>query len=246
MKAIILAAGYATRLYPLTLDKPKPLLEVNHKSILDYIMEKLDQAIIEKVYVVTNNKFFNIFEDWQKSFGSRVEIINDLTNSNEDRLGAIGDIHFAVHKKKLENDDILVIAGDNLFEFDLTKFIDFFHKKKASCIGLIDLKDKSLIAKKYGCVLIDSSNKIIDFVEKPELPKSTFTATFIYALKTDDVKDLENCLQQNKTFDNGGEFIKYLGKKKPVYGYVFREQWFDIGSMDQLKAAESYMKAKKN
>ena len=228
----------------MTLDKPKPLLEVNGRPIIEYILEKLENTPVEKVYVVTNNKFFSVFEAWRKTvrFHANLEIINDGTTSNDDRLGAIGDIHFVVKEKHLTHDHLMIIAGDNLFEFDLKSFLEFFKKKNASCIGLIDLKDKALIAKRYGCVLLDNNSKIIDFEEKPETPKSTYSATMIYALKASDVQELESCLQGHKTFDNGGEFIKYLSAKKQVYGHIFHDHWFDIGSMDQLKAAESYMK----
>ena len=243
MKAAILAAGYATRLYPLTLDKPKPLLNVNSKPIASYILERLIPLNLDKTYVVTNNKFFQLFKEWAFKQRIPVEVVNDGTNSNEDSLGAIGDIHFLIQNKNIE-DDLLIIAGDNLFDFDISKFVDFFKQKKATCIGMIDHKDKSKIAGKYGCVLIDKNNRIIDFEEKPQKPKSTMSATMIYALKAEDLMELENCLNHGKTFDNGGEFIRYLSERKPVYGYLFNEKWFDIGSMEQLKAAEDYFTKK--
>src|SRR3989338_10696138 len=152
MKALILAAGYALRLYPLTERQPKPLLQVGEKAIIDHILEKLeDIQEIKDVFVVTNDKFYGNFRQWQEEYkGSKnIMLINDGTESNEDRLGAIGDLHLVLQQQDLE-EDLLVIAGDNLFGFSLRNFADFFNREKSSIVAFHDLKDLEKIKGKYG------------------------------------------------------------------------------------------------
>ncbi len=247
MKAIILAAGYATRLYPLTLETPKPLLTVGNKKMIEHIIERIEEVEdIDEIVVVTNNKFYSHFLEWRKFFASSKEItiLNDGTVNNEDRLGAVGDIDFAIKKLKI-NDDILIVGGDNLFEFSLPSFMRFFKKKKASIVGTIDLQSPEKLAKRLGAIEVDKSLKIIGFEEKPEKPKTSIAATCIYLFTKEDIKELERCIKENKKPDNTGDFIKYLAAKKPVYSYIFAEGWFDIGSHEQLKEAhEIYLKKK--
>ena len=152
MKTLILAAGYATRLYPLTENTPKPLLEVGNKKILEHIFAKLESVKgVSEVYIVTNHKFYPAFTDWAAGFKSpfKINILNDGTLSNEDRLGAVGDIHFTVQQEKI-NDDLLVIAGDNLFGFSLNDFSDFFKSKNSSVVAFHDLKNVEKVKSKYG------------------------------------------------------------------------------------------------
>src|SRR3989344_4509975 len=146
MKCIILAAGYAIRLYPLTLDRPKPLLPIAGKPIIEHILEKInDLDDIDEILIVTNSKFFDNFRNWKRGYSSSkpIKIINDRTKSEEDRLGAIGDLDFVIKHEKIDG-NLLVIAGDNLFNFSLKHLHDFFRKKSASVIALYDIKDKSL------------------------------------------------------------------------------------------------------
>ena len=239
MKALILCAGYAVRLYPLTINTPKPLLKIAGKSMIEHILYRVGEVShIDDVYIVTNNKFYNNFVKWSKNYKSNknIEIINDNTNSNEGRLGAIGDMHFVINKKNIK-DDLLVIAGDNLFEFSLLHMNKLFEEKKKSVIGLYDIKDEEKVAKKLGVAIIDDSSKIIDFEEKPEKPKSTLAATCCYMLTKKSVGLFEECLRQNKP-DNAGDFIRWLSNREHVYGFVFTERWFDIGSHEQLKEAD--------
>ncbi|MBS3138059.1 nucleotidyltransferase family protein [Candidatus Woesearchaeota archaeon] len=239
MKAIILAAGYATRLYPLTLSTPKPLLTVAGIPIVEHIINKIEEiSSIDHIYIVTNNKFYAHFIDWKENFSSNksVIIMNDNTNSNEDRLGAIGDIHYVVQEMSID-DDIMVIAGDNLFTFSLEQVHQLAQVKKSSVIALYDLKDPAKIASRLGCAVIDKSSRITEFQEKPMSPKSTLAATVCYFIKRDDVIELENCINENKTPDNAGDFIRYLISKKEVYAYVADGLWFDIGSPEQYKEA---------
>ena len=237
MKSIILAAGYATRLYPLTENQPKPLLPVAGKPMLNYIMEKIEEVSnIDEVFVVTNNKFFLTFVQWKANnedkFTKKITIVNDKTKTNEDRLGAIGDIHYVIDTMNID-EELLVIAGDNLFEFSLGEFVDF--AKGRSSLAVYDLKDKSKIANKFGCVELDEESKLIGFEEKPSNPKTTLASTACYFFTKDDVELLENCIKENNKPDNTGDFIQYLSEKKDVFGFVFDEKWFDIGGKEEYE-----------
>jgi len=240
MKCIILAAGYATRLYPLTLDRPKPLLPIAGKPIIEHILEKIDKLDeINEVLIVTNNKFFDNFRNWKReySFSKPINIINDNTDSDEDKLGAIGDINFTVKKEKLE-DDILIVAGDNLFDFNLKELLELFKEKNSSIVALFDLKNKSLAAGKYGVLEINENNKIINLKEKPREPKTSLISTACYLFSKNDLKEIDLYLKENKK-DNLGEFIGWLSKKKDLYGHTFQGKWFDIGNKEQLKEADN-------
>ncbi len=236
MKAIIPAAGYATRLYPLTLNTPKQLLKVGDKRMLEHILHKIEEVKnIDHIYIVTNNKFYNHFLGWKKTFSSSIPItiLNDMTMSNEDRLGAVGDIHFAVDKCSID-DDCLVIGGDNLFEFSLNHMIDYFKEKDSSIIAVRDLYDKRKLANKFGVVEIDENLRITGFEEKPAQPRSTLTATMVYIFKRDDIAKLHNIMKTSKP-DNSGDFIKHLSETSTVHCYIFDENWYDLGSHEQLE-----------
>jgi len=245
IKAIILCAGYATRLYPLTMNKPKPLLYVGGKPIIEYIIGRLDGiGSLDAIYVVTNDKFSSHFNEWKKGLRhpKEIVIVNDGTLSNEDRLGAIGDIHFVIERERID-DDVLVIGGDNLFEFSLLHLHGFFLKKKRSVVALYDVKDRKL-ASQYGIVSLDSSHRIIDFQEKPAKPKSTLASTACYIFSKDDITELGKCIREHRKPDNLGDFIKYLSSHREVYGFAFTERWFDIGSHEQLREADEWWSAR--
>jgi glucose-1-phosphate thymidylyltransferase len=239
MKALILAAGYAKRLWPLTLEQPKPLLIVGKKPMVEHITEKLEEIrAIDTIYVVTNNKFYKNFLEWAKRYNGekKIEIINDGTMTEEEKLGAIGDIHFAVKQKNID-DGLFIIAGDNLIDFDIFRLVDKSEENNASAIGLYKLTTADE-AKKFGVVAVDFYDKITEFEEKPQKPKSTLIATACYFLIKEDLEELEVCINEKKKPDNMGEFIKHLSQRKPVYGVIYESGWADIGSMEQLKAAD--------
>lgn len=236
MKALILAAGYATRLYPLTENMPKPLLQVGGRPMMEHIMKKVEELdFVDEVLIVTNNKFHPHFEEWAASYRSpkKITIINDGTVSNDDRLGAIGDMYFAVHHHNVD-DDLLVIAGDNLFEFSLVQFVEHFKENQTSTLAVQDLGDPSLLARKFGAVETDESSKIIGFEEKPEQPKTSLAATALYLFTKEDVQELKNLCENHKVPDASGEFVKHLMNKKAVHAFAFNETWYDIGSREQL------------
>ena len=240
MKALILAAGYGTRLYPLTINKPKPLLHIAGRPIIDYLLNKVEEINeIEDLYVVTNDRYEACFKDWALTTKTRLQIhiLNDGTQTNEDRLGAIKDIDFVIKKKNI-NDDLLIIGGDNLFEFNLKKFAIYFNQITQCLVGIYDLKDKSL-AREFGVVCLDDQSRIAKFTEKSEQPQSTLAATCVYVFPKSQLKYLDQYLQQGENIDAPGHFIKWMSEQHQVFGYIFEEKWYDIGSK------ESYEKANK-
>ena len=243
MQALILAAGYATRLYPLTEHQPKPLLQVGNKAIIEHILAKLEVVEnINQVYVVTNAKFHQAFTDWAKSRPTRLslKVLNDGTKNNEDRLGAVGDIHFVVEAEKVD-DDFLVIAGDNLFGFSLVEFVDAFHAKKSSMVAFHDMKDIEKVRSKYGVGIL-KGEKVIDFEEKPAEPKSSLASTACYLFKKKDLAHLKTVVAQKA--DAPGNLIRYLAQHSEVHGFVFDEHWFDVGSFESLAEAKRMYEGK--
>lgn len=241
MKILLLAAGYATRLYPLTLNTPKPLLAVAGKTVLGYIFDLIEPlTVVDEIFIVTNKKFYQDFKDWKKGFKSskKIIIIDDGTTSNKTRLGATGDIEFVVERRNIE-DDLLVLAGDNLFKADLSVFTNFCASKKPSItIGLYDIKNL-LLAKNYGIVSIDKNNQIIDFKEKPANPPSTLAAMCLYFFPKERLDIMKEYRQTDTAKDAPGYFLEWLYKKESVFGYVFKDKkWFDIGDKKSLEEAD--------
>ncbi|MFA5157284.1 MAG: nucleotidyltransferase family protein [Candidatus Omnitrophota bacterium] len=243
MKALILAAGYAVRLYPLTKDFPKPLLKVGKKPIIEHIIAKLALVPeIDEIIVVTNSRFISRFRKWLSGLkpNIRISLVDDLTKSNEDKRGAIGDMDFAINKKRI-NDDLLVIGGDNIFDGDLSAFCAFAEANKPHpVIGAYDIKDIRQ-ADKYGVIRINKKNRITDFKEKPKAPKSTLVAMCLYYFPKSKVKRIGQYLRSRAhKSDATGFYIDWLRRKDPVYSFVFGGHWYDIGDR------KFYDKAKNN
>ena len=242
MDAIILAAGYAMRLYPLTENTPKPLLNVAGKPIIEHIIRKLEEIeSINKIYIVTNDKFHQHFRKWLNNFesGKAIEVINDGTKSNEDRLGAFGDVYFVISSKNIDN-DLIVVAGDNLFELSLREVANFFRKRKSNVIVLHDVKDFEL-AKHYG--IVETSNDIIvHFEEKPMSPKSTLASTGIYIFPKKTMELIKKYIAQGNNPDKTGSFIEWLHKRDKVHTYITDKKWYDIGTIEQLEKANRHYK----
>jgi glucose-1-phosphate thymidylyltransferase len=240
MKTLILAAGYATRLWPLTLNRPKPLLPIGEKPLLEHIMARLkDAGEIDEVFVITNSKFVNNFQEWEKSYKGkeRISVIDDGMVELEERRGSIGDIIFAIDNKNIDS-GLLVIAGDNLFDFNIA---DFILKAKANSpsatVGLYDIKDLSL-ASQYGIVEVDKDQRIVSFEEKPEKPKSTLAAMCLYYFPPEKLALLKRYEAEGHPLDLAGSFISWLSKRETVYGHIFKGTWVDIGDKESLKKAQ--------
>ena len=240
MKAILPAAGYAIRMGDLTLNTPKALLLINKKPVIEYIIEKLSRIPeVDEITIVTNNKFYDNFLEWKKNSGfENVRIINDNTNSNEDRLGTIGDIQFTIDVEKI-NDDLIIINADNLFSFELINIFNYFKEKNSSIIAVHDVGDLN-IAKRMGNPKINQDNKVIDFKEKDQNTTSTLVSGGIYLIPKQHVKKIKEYLELGNSPDKSGEFIIWLHKKEPVYAYKFDnpgDKWFDIGDKAEYKRA---------
>ena len=231
MKAIILAAGYATRLYPLTKNIPKALLKINGKHLIDFILEKLRSLNLEEVYLITNKKFHKNFLEWGK--GKDVKIINDGTEFEHDRLGAVGDMYFVVRNEKIE-DDLLVINSDNIFEFDIKDFLEFFPGKPKLAFFNIKRKEE---ARNYGVIGL-SKDIITKFEEKPEIPFSTKVSTGIYFFTRNETKLIKTYIMGGGEIDKTGDFIRWLINETDVYAYNTNGKWFDIGTKETFEEAK--------
>ncbi len=244
MKALILAAGYGTRLYPLTKTYPKALLPVAGKPIINYIIGKLAQIKkIREAVVVTNDKFFLNFKEWAENSGPEnasisLKILNDETKTEGARLGAIGDICFALGKEA-PDEDVVIFGGDNLFEEELDDFLEFaLSRKPGVTIGVYDIASRQA-ASKYGVVSLGGSNKIIDFREKPANPGSSLIATCLYYIPYERLERFPEYAASSKEMDASGSFIGWLSRKEDVYGFVFKRHWYDIGDPQVYREADS-------
>ncbi len=246
MDALILGAGYGVRLYPLTKDLPKPLLSIAGKPVIEWTIERLNKiSDISRFFIVTNDRFYNNYERWLADYKSSKEItiINDKTTSPDDRLGAIRDIQFVLEKEKIK-DDLLIIAGDNLFDFSLNAFVDFY-KEHGSSVALINLKhlDKDLLSQ-YGIATLDKDNRIVGFEEKPPVPKNTLAGVCLYLFSGKELGLFNNYLKTGYNSDAPGFYIQWLYKQIKLYGCEMKGKWFDIGDIDSYNNANDYFARK--
>jgi glucose-1-phosphate thymidylyltransferase len=241
MKVIILAAGYATRLYPLTLTKPKPLLPVAGKPMIDYVLDNLAPIPgIDRIYVVTNNKFASHFQDWADDYGSaksglNFTIVNDASTDDSNKLGAIGDLHLVLKQQKVD-DELIVIAGDNLFSESLAPFGRVCRERKAPVLGVYDVQSLEQ-AKKYGVVKLDAQGKIISFEEKPKEPASTLIGIALYYYPKATLPMIHQYIAEGNNPDQPGRFVQWLYPRQAVYTWTVPGIWFDIGSKETLDEA---------
>lgn len=237
MKSIILAAGYATRLYPLTENFPKPLLKVGKNSILDRLIDDIDKIdIIDEHIIISNHKFINHFIEWKnsRSFSKKITILDDGSNCNEDRLGAVKDINFAINLLKIE-DDILVLAGDNILDFSLIHFLEFQKKYNTSCIMRHREENISKL-KKTGVAIVDNDGKVLEMEEKPLNPKSNWAVPPFYIYKKDDLNFIRNLPTECNT-DAPGDFVAWFCKNHTVYAWEMSGTRYDIGNLESYENA---------
>jgi glucose-1-phosphate thymidylyltransferase len=241
MQAVVLAGGFAKRLWPLTRDMPKPLLSIAGKPIIEHILEKLgDVEEIDKIYISVNEKFEPHFKEWLlgADFPKQLEIVTEPTKREEEKLGAVGALGFLIREKGI-SDDLLVIAGDNLFDFDMRKFIEG-HESGFPKVAVYDMEEPEKIKKKYGVVVLDEKSVIKEFQEKPENPPSTLVSTGCYFFPRSAVEMIYEYLKGKNNADAPGFFISWLSKQVAVQGFVFDgdSRWFDIGSIESYKEAD--------
>lgn len=238
MDALILAAGYATRLRPLTDDFPKHLLPVGGRPMLDWVLDKLREAEVDDVHLVTNARFAGRFEEWARD--KDVVVHDDGSTSNDDRLGAIGDIRFVQERAGIDG-DLLAIAGDNLFDYSLADFLDFWRGKDGSAVAVYDVGDLELV-RQYSTVILDEDDRIVDFIEKPEHPATTLAATAAYLYTREHARLVSTYLDEGNSSDQPGNYVAWLQRRAPVYGYRFDGEWHDIGDAAQLLDADNLVR----
>lgn len=251
MKLIILAAGYATRLYPLTLTQPKPLLKVAGKPMIEHVLDNLATIpSIDHAYVVTNAKFADHFQKWAESYSHpqlrfSFTIVNDGSTDDSNKLGAIGDMHLVLTKYKV-TDDIIVVGGDNLFSSDLSEFAEFCRQKNAPVTGVYDVGDLEEI-KKYNAIEIDEEARIVYFEEKPAHPKSTLTGIALYYYPSSSLSLIHQYIAEGNNPDQPGRLVQWMYTRVPFYTWKVPGIWYDVGSKETLdEANEVFSKLVKN
>jgi glucose-1-phosphate thymidylyltransferase len=241
MRAIILAAGYATRLRPLTDSIAKQLLPIGGRPMMDWVCEKVEE-VTDDIHVVTNSRFAGDFERWASSRGG-VTVHDDGTSSNDDRLGAIGDIVFVLDRVG-SDDDLLVIAGDNLFDSSLAEFAAFWRTKgTSSAVAVYDCGDLEL-ATHYGVVEMGEDDRVVGVEEKPSEPRSTLIATAAYLYHREHVPLAERYVAEGNPPDQPGRLIAWVCAREPVYGYRLAGPWYDVGNPEQLLEADNRWRAR--
>jgi glucose-1-phosphate thymidylyltransferase len=242
VKLIILAAGYATRLYPLTLDKPKPLLEVAGKPMIEHVLASLGSIQeIDCIYVVTNAKFAKHFERWAENYssaagGAPIRVINDGTSDDSNKLGAIGDLHLVLTSESV-SDDIIVVAGDNLFDSSLKGFAEFCLRRDAPAVGVYDVGDLEEI-KKYNNIGTDAEGRITSFEEKPSQPVGTITAIALYFYPESALPFIGQYIEEGNNADQPGRLVQWMYTRTPFYTWRVPGTWYDIGSKETLAEAD--------
>ena len=241
MKVIILAAGYATRLYPLTLTQPKPLLRVAGKPMIEYVLDNLAPIDgIDRVFVVTNAKFASHFQTWADQYQSHspklaFTIVNDGSTDDSNKLGAIGDLHLVLTREKV-TDDVIVVAGDNLFSQPLGTFGNYCREKQAPVLALYDVGDLEQI-KKYNSISLDGKGQITFFEEKPKQPTSTLTGIALYYYPRSILPRIQDYVAEGNNTDQPGRLVQWLYSRTPVFTWKVPGLWFDIGSKKTLEEA---------
>ena len=229
MTGIILAAGYATRMYPLTLNFPKPLLEVGGKKIIDHLLEDGERSGIERFIVVSNHKFISLFREWAEG-KENVMVLDDGSVDNEHRIGAVKDIEFAIEKAGI-NDDTLILAGDNVLDFSLSSFIEYGKAKGTSCIMRHRETDRARL-RKTGVVTIGQDDLVLSMEEKPKEPKSEWAVPPFYYYVKEDLPLIKEGIENGCGTDAPGSFVSYLAERRPVHAFLMPGKRFDVGSIE--------------
>jgi glucose-1-phosphate thymidylyltransferase len=241
VKVIILGAGYATRLYPLTLDQPKPLLEVAGKPMIEHVLDNLKPIVdIDHIYIVTNARFAEHFQLWADDYrtthvGAPITIINDLSTDDSNKLGAIGDMNLVLNEAQID-DSVVVVAGDNLFSNSLENFGEFCRAQDAPVLGVYDVGNLEEI-KKYNAIEIDTDGHITFFEEKPAQPKSTLTGIALYYYPQWALPLIRQYLAEGNHADQPGLLVQWFYPRTPFYVWRVPGVWYDVGSKETLEEA---------
>ena len=238
MKAIVIAAGYATRLYPLTLNFPKGLLEVGGRAIVDRLMDQIESVPdVDAVCLITNNRFAGQFERWADGWNGRLDIhvIDDGTTSNENRLGAVGDIRFAIKQRDI-SDDILVCGSDNLLGFRLKDLVADFRANPVAHVCVCHVDDPE-DRRRRGIAVLDAENRVVKFDEKPENPASSWGSAAFYVYPASTLKRFDEYIESGRSTDAPGHFVEWLCRVEPVYAHRIRGTVIDIGNPETLEQA---------
>jgi glucose-1-phosphate thymidylyltransferase len=238
MNAVILAAGYATRLYPLTLDRPKALLPVAGRPMVEHLLLRLEGVEgLDAIHLVTNSKFAGAFREWAAGWdGQEVQIVDDGTSDEETKLGAIGDLELTIRAAAID-DDLIVLAGDNLFSESLAPFGAFARAKAAPVIGVYDVGDLEAI-RRYNSITLDEDDRLTYFEEKPEHPRTTLTGIALYFYPRKSLGAVREYLAAGNNPDQPGRLIEWLYPREPVYAWRVPGRWYDIGSAETLAEAD--------
>jgi glucose-1-phosphate thymidylyltransferase len=238
MNAVILAAGYATRLYPLTLDRPKALLPVAGRPMVEHLLLRLEGVEgLDAIHLVTNSKFAGAFREWSAGWdGQEVQIVDDGTSDEETKLGAIGDLELTIRAAAID-DDLIVLAGDNLFSESLAPFGAFARAKAAPVIGVYDVGDLEAI-RRYNSITLDEDDRLTYFEEKPEHPRTTLTGIALYFYPRKSLGAVREYLAAGNNPDQPGRLIEWLYPREPVYAWRVPGRWYDIGSAETLAEAD--------
>lgn len=229
MTCIVLAAGYATRMYPLTLNFPKPLLEVGGKKIIDWLLDDMESSGVDRTVVISNHKFIDQFSSWAKTRRNTI-VIDDGSVDNDHRLGAVKDIEFAIESLNLD-DDLIILAGDNVLDFSFKKFIEYGKAKGTTCI-MRHYQPSIEKLRKTGVVVVDENDRVLSMEEKPQSPKSNWAVPPFYFYTREDSKMIKEGIAAGCGTDAPGSFISWLVTKRPVHAYEMPGHRYDVGSIE--------------
>jgi glucose-1-phosphate thymidylyltransferase len=248
MKLLVLAAGYAVRLHPLTLNQPKPLLEVAGKPMMEYVLSSLlPIQEIDEVFVVTNARFAQHFETWAATYSPerpvKITIVNDHTTDESNKLGAIGDLHFVISHHAV-GDDLIVVAGDNLFDVKLDRFGAFVAGRLDPVLGVYDVKELEPV-KKYSEARVDESGRLTSFIEKPPIPTSTLIGIALYYYPKATLPRIQEYISGKNNPDQPGRLIQWLLERMPISTWTVPGLWHDIGSKETLAEADAIFRSQK-
>jgi glucose-1-phosphate thymidylyltransferase len=243
VKAAILAAGYATRLHPLTLERPKHLLEAGGETILGRLLTQLPLVELDVIYVVTNAKFAPRFREWAQEhpLAARIEVVDDGTTTEEGKLGAIGDLDLLIRTREID-DDLLVAAGDSVFTERLDGFVEFARERSAAAIAVYDIGELEAM-KQLSSIGVDAESRVTSFEEKPERPVSTLAGIALYYYPRQVLPLVRRYLEEGNNPDQPGRLVEWLYTRTPVYAWPVPGQWLDIGTPETLAEAEQVLGA---